>query len=117
MQVWIIYSGSRVKWQREEFAKHFPNQKQYRHPLAEEVDALSRTAKFADGKRGSSAIEKDPNLQLLKLYHAKMLEPYVLLNGADPGTGQDYVAYRAQNRAKLVDYLGAFVVPEPAGGK
>jgi tetratricopeptide (TPR) repeat protein len=114
MQVSIIYSGTRVKWQREEFAKHFPDEKQYRHSLPEEVDALTAAAEYAGGKRGSSAIDKDPNVQLLlKLYRAKLLEPYVLLNGADQGIAQDYAAYRAQNRDKLIEYLGTFVAAEP----
>jgi len=65
-----------------------------------------------------AAIATDPNVQLLlKLYHAKMLEPYVLLNGADQGIAQDYAGYRAQNRAKLVEYRGEFIVPEPAVAK
>jgi hypothetical protein len=38
----------------------------------------------------------------------------VLLNGADQSITQDYVAYRAQNRAKLIEYLGTFVAPEAA---
>jgi len=117
MQVWMIYSGARIRWQKEEFAKNFPNEKQYRHTLAEEVDALSTAAVLAEGSH-SSAIAKDPNVQLLlKLYHAKMLEPYVLLNGADQGIAQDYAGYRAQNRAKLVEYLGEFVAPKPAGAQ
>jgi hypothetical protein len=113
----MIYSGARIRWQKEEFAKNFPNEKQYRHTLAEEVDALSTAAVLAEGSH-SSAIAKDPNVQLLlKLYHAKMLEPYVLLNGADQGIAQDYAGYRAQNRAKLVEYLGEFVAPKPAGAQ
>jgi tetratricopeptide (TPR) repeat protein len=112
MGVWMLYAGTRAAWPKEKFAKQFPNEKQYRHSLAEEVDALTTTAQFAESKRGSSALDKDPNVQLLlKLYRANMLEPYVLLNGADQGIAQDYVAYRAQNRQKLVDYLGTYVAP------
>lgn len=118
--VWFAYSGTRVLW-RDKFKTAYPKETQYRHSLAEEVDALSTAATVAEetiGKNGSQAIAKDPNIQLLlKLYRAKMLEPYVLLNAPDQGIAQDYVAYRAQNRAKLAGYLGEFVAPEPAGGK
>ena len=37
--------------------------------------------------------------------------------GADQGIAQDYAGYRAQNRAKLVEYLGEFVAPKPAGAQ
>jgi hypothetical protein len=37
-----------------------------------------------------------------------------LLNGADPGIALDYAAYRAKNRAKLLQYLNEIVVPELA---
>jgi hypothetical protein len=51
---------------------------------------------------------------LLRLYHEKMIDPYVLLSAADQGISQDYAAYRAKNRAKLEEYLGEFVAPAPA---
>jgi hypothetical protein len=40
-----------------------------------------------------------------------------LLNGTDQGISEDYVAYRAQNGAKLIQYLGEFVAPEPVTTK
>jgi hypothetical protein len=47
-----------------------------------------------------------------------MLEPYVLLNGADKGIAQDYDDYRAQHRDRLEEYVGTFIVPAlPAGQK
>jgi hypothetical protein len=45
-----------------------------------------------------------------------MIEPYVLLNGADQGIAQDYPAYRSRNRNRLEGYLSDFVVP-PAPSK
>jgi tetratricopeptide (TPR) repeat protein len=109
--IWILYSGTRVRWRKEEFKKHFPQETQYRHSLAEEGDALSITAQF-QLKPGVSLDSIDPDLSLLKrLYDAKMIEPYVLLNAADQGIAQDYAAYRAQNRPRLEEYLSQFVVP------
>jgi hypothetical protein len=58
-------------------------------------------------------IANDANVQLLlRLYRAGLLEPYILLNGADQGIAQDYAAYREKNRDKVREYLGTFVVPE-----
>ena len=121
MSVWLIYGITRANWQNEEFKKHFPKEPQYRHSMAEEVEALSTAASgLIDPKRKSanaSSEPANPDLRLLlKLYNAKMLEPYVLLNGADEGIAQDYGDYRAHNRARLEEYLGTFIVPAvPAG--
>ena len=118
--VWFAYAGSRALW-KDRFKQTYPQEAQYRHSLAEEVDALTTAAKVAEetgGKKGNKALDNDPNVQLLlKLYHADMLAPYVLLNGADQGISEDYAAYRSQNRAKLIQYLGEFVAPEPAATK
>jgi hypothetical protein len=63
-------------------------------------------------KKKATSAPKDPNLVLvLKLYQAKMIEPYVLLNAADDGIAQDYPGYREKNREKLEQYLSEFVVP------
>lgn len=117
--VWLIYSITRAKWRGDDFKKHFPQEKQYRHSLAEEADALTVAASVLtsdDDKKGKkdkkSSIPKDPDLALLlKLSTADMIEPYVLLNAADEGIAQDYENYRQQNRAKLEQYLSQFVVP------
>jgi tetratricopeptide (TPR) repeat protein len=116
--VWLGYSIERALWQGDKFKKEFPKETQYRHSLAEEADALTSAAKVAEELKGQAdkdAIAKDANVQLLlRLYHANMIDPYVLLNAADQGISQDYEAYRAANRAKLAKYLGDFVAPEPA---
>jgi tetratricopeptide (TPR) repeat protein len=116
--VWLGYSGTRALWQQERFKKQFPQAAQYRHTSAEETDALTTAAKVAEEateKSPNGAVAKDANMQLLlRLYHAQMIEPYVLLNGADPGIALDYATYRATNRAKLVEYLNEIVVPELA---
>jgi tetratricopeptide (TPR) repeat protein len=117
--LWLSYGLAKAKWRGDEFKKHFPAEKQYRHSLAEEADALTlaatvwtETNESDKKKKKASSPPKDPNLiLLLKLYQAKMIEPYVLLNAADDGIAQDYAAYREKNRAKLEQYLSEFVVP------
>jgi tetratricopeptide (TPR) repeat protein len=116
--VWLAYGGTGILWRQERFEKEFPQETQYRHTLAEETDALRTAAKVAEEtteKSPNGTIAKDANIQLLlRLYQAQLIEPYVLLNAADQGIALDYAAYRAKNRAKLVQYLNEFVVPELA---
>ena len=117
--IWLMYGLTKVKWHSDEFKKQFPSEKQYRHSLAEEADALATAAtvwtemnESDKKKKKASAAPKDPNLiLLLKLYQAKMIKPYVLLNAADNDIARDYNDYRQKNRDKLEQYLSEFVVP------
>src|SRR5215831_172713 len=117
--IWLMYGLTKVKWHSDEFKKQFPSEKQYRHSLAEEADALATAAtvwtemnESDKKKKKASAAPKDPNLiLLLKLYQAKMIERYVLLNAADNDIARDYDGYRQKNRDKLEQYLSEFVVP------
>lgn len=114
MAVWLVYSGARINWRKEEFAKHFPSEKEYRHSLAEETDALTVAGSVltGDSKKKKSKPPKDPDLALLmKLSAAGMIEPYVLLSAPDQGIAQDYDDYRQHNRQKLEDYMSQFIVP------
>ena len=118
MAAWIAYNGDRILWRNEKFAKQFPQEKQYRHSLAEEAEALGMAARvWGETSKKESSVPKDPDLALcVKLAAAKMLEPYILLGGVDEGISRDYSAYREKNREKLVAYLSEFVVP-PAPAK
>ena len=76
------------------------------------VDIFLDDPRTGKKKKKVSSAPKDPNLiLLLKLYQAKMIEPYVLLNAADDGIARDYANYREKNREKLEQYLSDFVVP------
>lgn len=111
---WMVYGMIKATWHTEEFKKHFPDVKEYRHSLAEESAALNGAADLAtgNGKKKSSKPPKDPDLALLwKLQRAGMIEPYILLSAADQGIVQDYAAYREKNRSKLEEYMSTFVVP------
>ena len=116
---WMSYPLTRALWTDEKFAKAYPNEKQYRHSLKEEYDALSAVAKSAEEfNSGKHPQPLSDDLQVIvKLYKSGLLEPYILLNGVDEGIAQDYIAYRTEHRDVLVRYLSEVVVPSSAGGR
>lgn len=86
----------------------------YRHSLEEEVDSLNATADAVKTmlENGTIAEEKlEPSLQLLlKLQRDGMIACWVLLNGYDAGTLQDYAPYRKTHRELLLAYVDKYVV-------
>ncbi len=112
--VWQAYHLVRNDWrQGDEFKKRFPEEKQYRHTLAEESEALIAVAnalqKLQEDKKSAELITNDAALSLLlKLHHAGLIESYVLFSLGDAGIARDYAAYRAGNRSKLEEYIDKF---------
>ena len=118
---WTAYGISRAYWMGDNFKENFPKDPQYRHSLLEESDSLKMAADVLSGKdrkKHAKDYEKDPDVTLLlKLYDAKMLEPYVLISAPDRDiASNDYVPYREQHRDQLEAYLSQFIVP-PAPSK
>ena len=104
----LMYSMNSALWQGEKFKKAYPNEKQYRHSLAEEKDSIhgmlqvARETKIPDSKLSASTkvlmdIEKD-----------NMLECYILLDAPDQGIAQDYVAYRKDHRDLMAQYIAKY---------
>jgi Tetratricopeptide repeat len=110
---WMMYEMTRALWRGDEFKKNYPNEKEYRHSLKEELQALSLVADSAENLATGKKPEKlNPDLvNLIKLKKSGLLEPYILLNAADAGIAQDYAAYRKDHRDTLVRYLDEVVVP------
>jgi len=112
---WMIYSATRLTWQREKFMKEFPNETGYRRSLKEEAEALDTmvTVIAEDAKSAKKAKNMDPSLlALVQLDHAGLLAPFVLFNRADAGIAKDYAAYRDAHRDVLRRYLDEYVVPK-----
>ena len=113
---WTTYGLSRAAWQTgkdgklsKEFAKTYPNEKVYRHSLAEETDALRMVLTVV--KEGKDVKKLNPALAALKrLNDEGLLESYILVARADTGIRQDYPAYRENNREKLKRYLSEYVM-------
>src|SRR6185369_125080 len=99
-------------WRKEKFAKTFPNEKTYRHSLAEEADALRSVLSVATADKDKKL---SPSLiRLKKLDDEGLLESYILLARPDDGIALDHPAYLKQNRDKLRRYVMQYVVK--AGG-
>jgi tetratricopeptide (TPR) repeat protein len=108
---WITYGMVRAGWAMEKFAKEFPAEKQYRHTLREEADALRGVVESVKTQTKDKKIKSlDPSLaRLVKLHDEGLLEAYILFARADQGIAQDYVEYRKTNRDKLRRYLMEYV--------
>lgn len=103
---WIMYGIVRANWSNEKFLKTYPNEKIYRHSLAEETDALRTVLSGVNAKVRKSP-DLDPSLAVLsKLEQQGELEAYILLARSDEGIGKDFVPYLKEHR----DALRAYVV-------
>lgn len=109
---WMIYGLERALWYDKKFKEHYPNEKTYRHSLAEETAALHLVAQEAkDFIKAKQVKQLDPSLaNLIKLDDAGLLEAYILLARADDGIAQDFAVYRKANRDKLRRYIAEFVI-------
>jgi tetratricopeptide (TPR) repeat protein len=113
---WMMYSLIIGSWQAKNFKEKFPNEKEYRHSLLEESDALGLVAATvnADIAKGNLKPEAlDPGIAtLLKLHKAGLMDPYILFTMVDKGIAQDYAGYRGIYRDKLRQFLDEFVIPK-----
>ncbi len=122
---WFAYGMSRAVWQTgkdglsDKFKTAFPNEKVYRHSLAEEVDALKMTvttlkARMSD--KNSPVKNLNPQLKkLIEIHDAGLLEAYILIAKPDDGIAQDHAAYLKSNSEKLRRYVVEYVLT--GGGK
>ncbi len=112
---WLMYPMIHVTWKNQgEFLKKFPNEKQYRHSLAEEMAAFGGVLTVADellGKKKPKAL--DPQIVKLQELRSKgLLEAYILVHRADEGIAQDYPSYRDAHRDKLQEYFASLLAPK-----
>jgi len=108
---WMMYGISRASWATQKFAKEFPGEKQYRHTLREEADALRSVVESVKTQTKDKKIKTlNPSLaRLVKLHDEGLLEAYILFARVDQGIAQDYAEYRKTNRDKLRRYLIEYV--------
>jgi tetratricopeptide (TPR) repeat protein len=109
---WLIYAAYRATWRTEEFAKTFPDEKEYRHTLAEEVGAFQALLLMLDVSKDLADGKNESFRNLAALQKDQMLEAYVLISAPDEGIAQDYPAYRDAHRDVLHAYIEKHVVRE-----
>lgn len=113
---WFSYTLFRAVWHGDKFKKEFPNEKEYRHSLPEEVDGLQGVVNQVKEKLKKNEIkELDPALAaLVKISDEGLLESYVLISKADKGIAQDYSTYRNAYREKIRQYIAGWMIhPAP----
>lgn len=111
---WLAYGIIRAGWQSQ-FAKHYPNEKTYRHSLKEEAAALRGAIQAVENQKVDPKNE-DPSITVLrKLNKEGLLEAYILLALPDEGIANDFAAYRKTNIEDLRRYVKLYVMT--GGGK
>jgi tetratricopeptide (TPR) repeat protein len=107
---WMGYSVCRANYRGDQFAKAFPNAKEYRHSLKEEDECLTDVLAIVRETKTKTEGMDESLRNLLEVSDAGMLDCWILINGADQGIAQDYSAYRDAHRPLLHDYIARFVV-------
>ena len=114
---WLLYGLVRGGWASANFSKQYPNEKNYRHSLKEEADALRAAIKsYEEAQKKNAKSTPDASLQVLaKLNKEGLLESFILLALPDEGIAQDYQEYRRTNLEDLRRYVKQYVLT--GGGK
>jgi tetratricopeptide (TPR) repeat protein len=107
---WVMYPMVRAGYRGDQFQKDFPNEKEYRHTLKEESEALGGVVLSLKGSKIKPGKLDESLRNLVELNDAGMLDCWILINAADEGIAQDYAAYRKEHRQLLHDYIARFVV-------
>ena len=105
---WFAYSAERERWEKTKFAEKYPDEKTYRHSLAEEADALRSVVSMAKSLKPKKL--NDQIAMIEKLDKDGVLEAYILLAAPDQGIAQDHRAYLEKNRDKLRLYVTKYVI-------
>lgn len=105
---WSSYVTTREDWRKQKFTKTFPNEKQYRHSLNEEADALRSVISAAKALKPAKL---NPQIaRLAELDQNGVLEAFILIAIPDRGIAQDHAAYLRANRDKLRQYVLNYVI-------
>lgn len=105
---WMAYVTTRETWQKGKFAKAFPSEKEYRHTLQEEAEALRDVVKMAKSLKPKKL---NPQFEMIsKLDQEGLLEAFILMAVPDDGIAEDHYAYVRANKDKLRQYVVKYVI-------
>ena len=106
----MAYEMGSPMWRGGMFHKTYPTETQYRHSLGEEAQSI-RVALSTLTKANLPPEKMDATWRsLAELDKDGMLECWILLDHADQGIAQDYLAYRTQHRDLLHAYIAKYDV-------
>ena len=114
--LFLAYNLGAMRWRKELFSAHFPNEKGLRRSLPEELDAINVMLTVAEEAKAKNPAPKELDLEkwqpilnsLAVLKRDGLLEAYVLFERADEGLAKDFAAYRAAHRDKLEHYIRVY---------
>jgi tetratricopeptide (TPR) repeat protein len=118
----MAYAVACANVRGEQFATRFPQEKEPRRTLVEEVEGLRTMLQVSQGmtEAKSPKISADdlarwgPVLKTLaEIEHDGLLEPFALLERPDPELAKDYAPYRAAHRDKLIRFIRAYWCNRP----
>ena len=105
---WAAYVATREAWRNVKFAQAYPGEKEYRHSLKEEVEALRSVV---DAAKATKPKALSPQIKLLADMNADgVLEAYVLMALPDRGIVRDHRGYLRANREKMRLYVTKYVI-------
>lgn len=108
---WMVYGFTRASWAQSEFAKNYPEEKQYRHSLKEETAALRAAIRVLDEKKIKDPKRLDQSLQMIRrLDREGLLEAFILLALPDEGIAKDFTEYRRAHVENLRRYVKLYVL-------
>lgn len=105
---WIAYSATREEWEKGKFAKAYPNEKTYRHSVAEEVDALRSVLSMAKSLKPKKLNEQFAMIEAMD--KDGVLEAFVIMAIPDEGIAVEHAQYLRKNRDKLRLYVTKYVI-------
>jgi len=106
----LTYGMESALWHGDEFKKHFPDEKQYRHSLPEEAESIrAMLAVVREQKIPAEKLSTSTKL-LMELDQNGMLECWILIDNPDQGIAHDYVAYRKVHGKLLEQYIARYDV-------
>lgn len=106
----LTYAMQSALWHGDEFKKHFPDEKQYRHSLPEEAESVRTMVAIAREQKIPADKLSTSTKLLMELDQNGMLECWILIDNPDRGIAQDYAAYRKDHRKLLEQYIAKYDV-------
>jgi len=108
MSLAMMYSMNSASWQGDKFKKEYPDEKQYRHSLKEELEGVQGMLAVAKELKTPADKLSTSTKLLMELDGKGMLACWILLDDADNGIAMDYAEYRKDHRDLMAKYIAQY---------